>query len=173
MSVKAVILGILRKGPLHGYDLKRIIERDMSDWTDIAFGSIYFALDGLAKDGFVTAETRESAERRPARIVYTITETGEIEYLKLLREIWQDRKRTHSPLDTGIAFLSDLPTAEVRGYLQERIVNLERALELLAEHETETLANVDIPSESRFIFSHSRHQLQAELDWSREVLSGV
>lgn len=38
--LKTVLLGFLREGPLHGYELKRIIEHAMGDWTDIAFAEI-------------------------------------------------------------------------------------------------------------------------------------
>ncbi|HNY16886.1 MAG TPA: PadR family transcriptional regulator [Treponemataceae bacterium] len=173
MSVKTVILGILQRGPLHGYDLKRIIGQEMGDWTDIAFGSIYFALDGLAKDGFVTGETMESAERRPSRIVYTITESGRAEYLRLLREIWQSDAREHSPLDIGIAFLHDLPRDEVKGYLAARVVGMEKGLKYLRAHEAETMAQPEVPSESRFIFSHARFRMEAEISWAREVLGSL
>jgi DNA-binding PadR family transcriptional regulator len=173
MSVKTVILGLLKKEPLHGYEIKRIIEQEMGDWTDIAFGSIYFALDALAKDGFVTAEVQESAQRRPSRIVYTITHAGEGEYLRLLRELWQDTTRQRNPLDIGIAFMRDLPTAEVKKYLAARIGMMEEILRNLREHERETLAQPGMPRESRFIFSHARHQLEAELAWLREVSAGL
>lgn len=173
MSVKAVILGILKRGPLHGYDLKRIIGQEMGDWTNIAFGSIYFALDSLAKDGFVTSETKESAERRPSRIVYTITDSGKNEYLRLLREIWQSDAREHSPVDIGIAFLRDLPRDEVKGFLAARILGMEKGLTYLRAHETETMAIPEVPDESRFIFSHARYRLEAELAWVREVLGSL
>ncbi len=173
MSVKAVILGILQRGPLHGYDLKRIISQEMGDWTDIAFGSIYFALDGLAKNGFVMGETMESTEHRPSRIVYTITESGHAEYLRLLREIWAERSREFSAIDIGIAFLQDLPRDEVKDYLTARIAGMERGLSYLRSHERETMADPDVPEESRFIFSHARYRLEAELAWAREVLSSL
>jgi DNA-binding PadR family transcriptional regulator len=140
MSVKAVILGILKRGPLHGYDIKRIIGQEMGDWTDIAFGSIYFALDALAKDGFVTGETLESSGRRPSRIVYTISEEGKLEYLRLLRELWQDSSRQTSPLDIGIAFLQDLPRNEVKRYLSGRVEALEHTLRYPCEHEKHSLS---------------------------------
>lgn len=173
MSVKAVILGILQRGPLHGYDLKRIISQEMGDWTDIAFGSIYFALDGLAKDGFVTGETMESAEHRPSRIVYTITESGHAEYLRLLREIWADRSREFSRLDIGVAFLQDLPRDEVKGYLAARVVGMEQGLKYLRAHEAEIMTQPEVPTESRFIFSHARYRMEAELTWVREVLDSL
>lgn len=171
MSVKTVILGFLRYGPLHGYELKRRIEHEMGDWADIRFGSIYFSLDKLTKDGFVTAETQESQSKRPSRIVYTITEKGQEEYLALLRELWQDRSRARNPIDIAIAFIRDLPENEVRGYLRKRIEYLEHALAYLIQHEQETLTDHHVPKESRFIFSHARYQLTAERDWTCNLLN--
>lgn len=173
MSVKTVLLGLLRKGPLYGYELKQIIERDMGDWTNIAFGSIYFALDKLAKDGFVTARTEDGSNNRPARIVYTITPAGEAEYLVFLRKLWTDEKRHYDDFDIAIAFMKDLPVSEVRRYLAERIARQERALAFLETHEKETMNNPAIPKQARFIFSHTRCHIQAELDWARNVLSGL
>lgn len=173
MSVKTVLLGFLREGPLCGYELKRIIERAMGDWTDIAFGSIYFALDRLAKDGFVSASTEKSESHRPSRIVYTITEQGRGEYLRLLRQLWQDESRHTNPIDIAVAFIRDLPPGETEGYLEARRVSLEHALAYLSKHEEETMNNPRVPPESRFIFSHARHQLEAELAWTRELLDAV
>ncbi|PKO14362.1 MAG: hypothetical protein CVU39_15105 [Chloroflexi bacterium HGW-Chloroflexi-10] len=53
MIVRLVILGLLRDRPLYGYEIKQVIEEHMSDWTSIAFGPIYFALDKLVEKGFV------------------------------------------------------------------------------------------------------------------------
>ena len=69
MSVRLVILGLLRENPLYGYEIKQIIEEHMSDWTSIAFGSIYFALDKLAAENFVEKVSVEKEGRRPSRSV--------------------------------------------------------------------------------------------------------
>ena len=70
MTVRLVILGLLRQRPLYGYEIKQIIEEHMSDWTSIAFGSIYFALDRLADEKFVEKVNVEQDNKRPARSVY-------------------------------------------------------------------------------------------------------
>ena len=61
MSTRLVILGLLRDRPLYGYEIKHIIEEHMGDWTSIAFGSIYFALNKLAEEDFIekTGTTQE------------------------------------------------------------------------------------------------------------------
>ena len=59
MSTRLVILGFLRGRPLYGYEIKQMIEHVMGDWTNIAFGSIYFALKKLTEDGFIEKAATE------------------------------------------------------------------------------------------------------------------
>ena len=76
MSTRLVILGLLRERPLYGYEIKHIIEDHMGDWTNIAFGSIYFALKKLAEEGFVERAAVEREGNRPSRTVYQLTPAG-------------------------------------------------------------------------------------------------
>ena len=85
MTVRLVILGLLRERPLHGYEIKQIIEEHMGDWTSVAFGSIYFALDKLAEERFVEKIAVEQKGNRPSRSVYQMTAAGRDEFLRLLR----------------------------------------------------------------------------------------
>ena len=68
MSTRLVILASLRDQPLHGYEIKQIIEEHMGDWTNIAFGSIYFALGKLAEEGMIEKIATEKEGNRPSRI---------------------------------------------------------------------------------------------------------
>ena len=76
MSTRLVILGFLRGQPLYGYEIKQMIEHVMGDWTNIAFGSIYYALGKLAEDRFVEKVGTEQEGGRPSRTVYQITDAG-------------------------------------------------------------------------------------------------
>ena len=49
----------------------------MGDWTNIAFGSIYFALGKLSEEGFIEKVATEQQGGRPSREVYQITESEE------------------------------------------------------------------------------------------------
>ena len=93
MSVKLAILGMLKKGPVHGYELKSSIEKEMGDWTSIAFGSIYFALKKLTENNFVEQLDKMQFGNRPSRIIYKITDKGEKEFIRLLRELMGKKKR--------------------------------------------------------------------------------
>ena len=173
MSTRLVILGVLRERPLHGYEIKHIIEEHMGDWTNIAFGSIYFALRKLAEEEFVEQVAVEQEGRRPSRTIYQITEAGRAEFLRLLREVWRELERHYYVTDIGLAFIEALPIEEVKGYLGDRIAQLEEILQHLDEHKEEILAMEEIPRKASAVFEHSRVHFAAELAWTRDLLTEI
>jgi DNA-binding PadR family transcriptional regulator len=173
MSVRLVLLGLLHDQPLYGYEIKQIIEEHMGDWTSIAFGSIYFALDKLSEEKLVEKVSVEQMGNRPSRIVYQITPAGEEEFLRLLRESWQNIEREYYEVDICLFFLNRLSTGEVKKYLQARLAQLEGSLKYLKSHEETEISNPEIPPQAKAIFSHTRIHLQAEYEWTRDFLSSV
>jgi DNA-binding PadR family transcriptional regulator len=173
MSVKLVILGLLRERPLYGYEIKQIIEEHMGDWTSIAFGSIYFALDKLAKEGFVEKVATEQEGNRPSRSVYQITDSGGSEFLHLLREVWQDVEREYFELDIGLFFMNALPLQEVKGYLEARRKRLIITLEHIRSHREEQLEDANVPRLAAAIFDHTIAHTQAELAWTEELVRKI
>lgn len=76
-----VILGLLNHEPLSGYDMKKRIERSISQFWDVGFGQLYPTLKRLETDGMIVgAEARSPG--RPDRRVYSITDLGQ----RLLRQ---------------------------------------------------------------------------------------
>jgi hypothetical protein len=75
----------------------------------------------------------------------------------------------------GLSFMSALPIDEVKGYLRKRITHLEHVLEYLDTHQAEELADTgNVPTHlASTVFDHHRRHLQAELDWTRDLLSNV
>jgi DNA-binding PadR family transcriptional regulator len=174
LSTRLVILGFLRGRPQYGYEIKQMIEHVMGDWTNIAFGSIYFALRKLAEEGFVEKVGTEQEGGRPSRTVYQITDAGREEFLRLLREAWDNVEQQTFDFDIGLSFMSALPTDEVKGYLQKRVTHLEHILQYLDAHQAEELADEHVPDHLvSAVFDHHRRHLQAELDWTRKLLQDL
>lgn len=171
MSVRLVILGLLRKRPLYGYEIKQIIEEHMGDWTSIAFGSIYFALDKLAQEGFVDKVGTEQEGKRPSRSVYQITEAGRDEFLNLLRQGWQTIERQYFDMDICLFFLNDLPLEEVIGHLRKRQAILQETLNHIQAHRLEQLSDPQVPRLAAAIFDHTLVHTQAELSWTIDLLN--
>ncbi|WIY53751.1 PadR family transcriptional regulator [Devosia sp. YIM 151766] len=76
MNVKTLCLSILYYGEASGYDIRRLCtEEEFAYFVEASFGSIYPALARLEEEGCVTSRT-EQQTGKPARKVYSITETG-------------------------------------------------------------------------------------------------
>ena len=173
MSTRLVILGFLRERPLYGYEIKHIIEEHMGDWTNIAFGSIYFALKKLTEEGFVEKAGTEQEGARPSRTVYQITEAGREEFTRLLQELWRNLERHYFATDIGLFFMEALPVEEVKGHLQGRVAGLEGIIQHLDAHQEEQMAQEEVPQLAAAIFDHSRVHFEAELAWTRDLLEKV
>ncbi|MBN1121912.1 MAG: helix-turn-helix transcriptional regulator [Anaerolineae bacterium] len=173
MSVRLVILGFLRDHDLYGYEIKQLIEGRMGDWTSIAFGSIYHALGKLADEGLIEKIATEQEGGRPSRTVYRITESGEREFMNLLRGIWQNVERVFYTIDLGLFFMNALRIDEVKGYVQQRIGHLEAVLAHLETHRAEALPAKPYAALADAIFDHSVGQYEAELAWTRELLARI
>ena len=173
MSTRLVILGLLRERPLYGYEIKRIIEEHMGDWTNIAFGSIYFALAKLAEEGFIKKAATRQEGNRPSRSIYQISDSGREEFMHLLHETWSDVERHYFAFDIGLAFIEALPIEEVKGHLHGRIGQLESSLQHLYAHQEEVLAMKEVSRKASAIFEHSRVHLEAELAWTQGLLKKI
>jgi DNA-binding PadR family transcriptional regulator len=157
------LLGLLHDRPLYGYEIKQIIEGQMGDWTSIAFGSIYFALDKLSEEQFVEKIAVEQSGGWPSRSVYPITPAGETEFIGLLRGGWKNVERQYFEQDVCLFFLHRLPVEEINTCLQARILRLETALKYLNEHEAAQMNDPEIHAQARAIFDHSRVHIASEL----------
>jgi len=171
MSVRMVILGLLQQRPLHGYEIKHIIEDHMGDWTSIAFGSIYFALNKLAEEGYIEEVTTEQEGNRPSRTIYRINEAGKLEFLSLLREQWQQVEREYFSLDICLFFMRALPLEEVKEYLRQRLLQLDDIIGHIKEHRAASLDQPQVPRLAGAIFDHSLAHMQAERAWTQDVLT--
>jgi DNA-binding PadR family transcriptional regulator len=172
MSTRLVILGLLRERPLYGYEIKHIIQDHMGDWTSIAFGSIYFALNKLAEEGSIAQVATEQEGGRPSRTVYEITAEGHREFMRLLHEVWAGMERQYFALDIGLFFIDALSPEQVRRYLRGRVEQLTRILQHLDAHQGEQ-SERGMPRQAAVIFAHSRVHLAAELTWTRDLLGQV
>ncbi len=74
------ILGILTDGPLHGYELKRVLAASEHGFWTVSFGSLYPALRRLEKQGFISVST----DGGPRRKVYQLTAEGKAYFQELL-----------------------------------------------------------------------------------------
>ncbi|MGG5809149.1 PadR family transcriptional regulator [Falsiroseomonas sp. CW058] len=96
---KFFILRVLHDGPMHGYDIARLVERTTNGCCSPTEGTIYPVLREFEAGGFVTA-TEEVVGGRQRR-VYELTDAGRAAF-RVALEAWMEA--TAALQDTGRAF---------------------------------------------------------------------
>src|SRR3954465_11755207 len=79
-----VILGMVRKQPRSGYEIKALVDNSTRFFWAASYGQIYPELKSLAGAGFIVGSASPTGGRR--RTVYEITADGEEELRAWLRQ---------------------------------------------------------------------------------------
>jgi DNA-binding PadR family transcriptional regulator len=150
-------LGMLDRGPQHGYSLKRDYDHWFGDGRDLRFGQVYATLSRLERDGLANVSAVESGDG-PERKSYAITVHGVEELESWLASPVTPDEMTLGPLyaKVVVALLSGRAAGDV--LTAQRTVHLARMRELRAVHDGagfERQLAVDL------LIGH----LQADLDW--------
>ncbi len=168
--VPLYILGLLQRfGPQHGYQIKKLIAEQLSDFTQIKLPTIYYHLEKMEADGLLSA-AREKPGGRPEKTIYTITDKGIMAFKDMIAGLIEFEYRPVFPSD-GVFFFSDyIEKAEILSHLTAYMDKLKTAISNIKKHREETMEFV--PDEDRamvnIIFSHHERHFQAELDWAGE-----
>lgn len=126
MSARLLVLGMLLQSPLHGYEIRKMVEQNgMDAWSGVLPGSIYHALHQMEREGLVALEGTEQAGNR-MRAIYAISDQGRDEFANLLRKAWRDLPNAlPANLYMGLAFLEKLPRVEVMEALAQQMAALD------------------------------------------------
>ena len=109
-NAELAILSLIHEAPRHGYELEQLIQaRNMRDWTEIGFSSIYRILKQLEAKGLIQGKTGEKKGRGPARTNYQITITGETAVVEASLKALSDPKKCYSSFLIGLDNLGTLP----------------------------------------------------------------
>jgi DNA-binding PadR family transcriptional regulator len=116
-TAQFVILGILSKQSMTGYDIRKRVKTRMDSFWDINYGQIYPTLRTLEKEGHVTKKV-EIMENSPNRKVYSITNQGTIKLRKWLLESAEPESVKIETL-LKVAFGEHLPKDEIIKHINE------------------------------------------------------
>lgn len=86
-TIDLIVLGILKKESLSAYDIQKLVEyRNISKWVKISTPSIYKKVIQLEEKGYITS-TQVKEGKMPEKAVYTLTDSGNQQFEKLMLEI--------------------------------------------------------------------------------------
>ena len=132
--IDLLILGVLRNGPVHGYELKRRVQRPTL--RPLSNNSLYPSLRRFEAAGAVTKQV-ETTEGRPPRNVYAITAHGHALFHELITTLTPDEAGRDEEFLLRVGFFAEMSVAERVALLDARDVALEeqegQAAALLAQ----------------------------------------
>ena len=165
MSIEVYVLSVLRRGSVHGYELRAQIRRPSI--APVSNNSLYPALTRLERSGAVT-KTVEQQEGRPARNVYTITQSGRSHLLELVSSLPPELARDDEEFLLRVSFFDELPVSARLNVLQARRQVTEQALAHVQGLLAGPLAS-GTPSWRRRAQEQLVERLNSELNWIEEL----
>lgn len=87
MKAEILILGVLHRGNLHPYEIKRRLTNAMIQcFTDVDVGTLYYAVRKLSKSELIAPVSQKRVVRGGIKTVYRITPLGKQRFQQLLHE---------------------------------------------------------------------------------------
>jgi DNA-binding PadR family transcriptional regulator len=162
-ATRLLVLGIVRGyGRAHGYRIGNdLLSWGADEWANVKWGSIYHALRSLTEGGFLLDHNDVAG-----RTEYELTERGEAEYLKLLRDALRRPLPRPDFLGAALAMLPSLPREEAIALLKQR-------LEALEAQRDKARAQIDAlvePPHVRELFGLWEHQAAGGAEWTRGLI---
>ena len=160
-----MVLGLLQRGPLHGYELHRIVVAHGALYADFKKPTLYHLLDRLAEAGAVAVtKERGTRGRRGERLIYALTPAGRKLFAELLRDTLGTYEPLHTGLDVAIVFMARLPENEARDLMQQRKSSVLARRSVLAAEPGAT---------GRLAIDHALRLIDAELAWIEDAVTRV
>jgi DNA-binding PadR family transcriptional regulator len=168
-NAELAILSLIAEKPRHGYEIEQVIEqREMRNWTEVGFSSIYYLLKKLEEKGAVRGEIEPSRGQGPARRVYSLTPAGYDAYNRATIDALSAPSPPQSAFLLGLSNLMSIPTEEAIQALRQ----YKRKMTLRAEHLRArwTRQEYRLPYHIHALFDLSMTLIDAELSWVTSFL---
>lgn len=125
-ATRLLVLAFVRAhGRAHGYLIgQELLAWNADKWANTKTGSIYHALRQLGKEGLLAEFEVAATDTTPARTDYSITETGEAEFQRLMEKALTVPQMRPDMLCAGLVLMSALARPTVLGYLRARMDGL-------------------------------------------------
>ena len=162
-ATRLLVLGVVRGyGRVHGYRVGADLQSwGAGEWANVKWGSIYHALRQATRAGLL-----RDHDDVPGRTDYELTERGEAEFGRLLRDALRHAQPRPDLLGAALALLPALTRDEALALLRERLT----ALEQRREKAQAQLDGWTDPPHVRELFGLWETGAAAGVEWTRRLI---
>ena len=154
-----LFLGLLKDGPKHGYEIKRLIEEELFPLVGVKIKSIYYPLKKMEKLGIVQKDVGREG-KWPEKFVYSLTPKGEKIFDHMVTESFLSIERPYFNIDLSLYFLQYVDKKIAKRQLRGRVLflkRIKRELEFFRQSVDSTKKHLQI------ILDHDMDLVEAEI----------
>lgn len=164
---KLLLLGLLRQTDMHGYMLNAHLDSTIP--IAMKKPTAYNLLEIMEKDGWITHRDELTGNR--ARKVYTVTESGEAMFFKLLRHQLSAFTPGEHPGMVSIGFLDAIPAPEAVKLIRNRKSQIENYIAIFNKMtEGKTAPNNHHHGSTNLAIEYTHRALTLEMQFLDEVI---
>ncbi len=168
MIQRLIILGLLKKTPSSGYDIKKFIDKELGMFSQLDTSSIYYPLKKMEAEGLIVK--REIKGGRLKKFLYSITPKGEKEFIRLSKEALRSQRRPFIEIDIPLYFLDFLDKDEIFPILRLRMLFLKRVKDWLEKKRVELKS---APPNIQLLIRHHLKLASAERSFIKAMLEAI
>ena len=155
-----LFLGLLKDGPKHGYEIKRLIDEELFPFVGLKIKSIYYPLKKMEKLGLIKKDVGREG-KWPEKYVYSLTAKGVKIFDHLVTDSFLSIERPYFNVDLALYFLQYVDKKIAKRQLRGRVLFLRRIRRELQEAKKgikKTQAHLEI------ILDHDLDLVEAEIN---------
>lgn len=167
-------LELLHEKPMHPYEMHQTLRFRNSDRIiKLKAGSLYHAVDRLARLGMIEVAETSRGGRRPERTLYRITDAGRQAYAERVSQMLANLPEAEYPeFPLALALGDDLGRNVFLDGLRERLAQLERVLQV-DRQQAERLRSIRLPERYALDLRYTIAMRDAERRFVAELIDDI
>ncbi|MCJ9429154.1 PadR family transcriptional regulator [Kordiimonas marina] len=171
MKAEILILGVLHRGDMHPYEIKRRLKlAQVENYLDVDIGTLYYAVKQLAKDGLIEERGQEKSGRQ-VRTIYGVTDAGRARLQTLIMEAFASDKPPMHPLYPSLLFLDLADRDNLLAFARERLAAVETGL--MATEAIYNILRTVMAAGGRLLMENAIAHQRTEIDWTRTLITEI
>jgi DNA-binding PadR family transcriptional regulator len=172
MKAEILILGVLHRGNLHPYEIKRRLTNAMIQcFTDVDVGTLYYAVRKLSENNLIAPVSQKRVMRGGIKTVYRITPAGKKRFQQLLHDQFEQPGAVAQTLYIAMLFLHLSDRARVAALLREKIARQKSDIQELAEIKARLAPKLG--TGALHLLKHLEAQRDLDLQWLQNLSADV
>ena len=172
MKAEMLILGVLHRGNLHPYEIKRRLTNAMIQcFTDVDVGTLYYAVRQLSKSQLIAPVSEKRVARGGIRTVYRITPSGKRRFQQMLHEQFELPGTVAQTLYIAMLFLHLCDRPRVAELLGAKVARQKVAIDELASIKKEL--SPMLGTGALHLLKHLEAQRKLDLAWLERLRADV